>query len=296
MTYYRGVSFNSNIIPVTGASVNPNRNLITVEDMGSISQARVYGGAYSVSGTFDGAFRRTKMQSVIDNLFGQSASNGITTLPSNPSKELIISDEYGHGLTFPSAVITSMDLSLNVKEYAKASFGFVAIRGTHGATTGITDTADYTTEPPYAFYNASISLASSVKFTGVTIKIERPIDQDYYVLGSEFIQDFVQNGTLSVSGSLTMGAKDWGLIETALNYGSDTIDPDISHTNPVNLGNLVITLNDPKVGGTNLAKITVNNLRIADGSVSAQGRNRFEKTINWRAAITAATDLTITAS
>lgn len=291
MATYRGLSVDgTNLLPVSSVSVSVARNLISEETMSAVGESKIFGGTYLSNGSIEAPYR-TSIDDLVAKLFGGVVTGGVVDLPSSPCYSYIyLSDEYGNGVKVASCLITSMDLNVQTKDFAKVSFNWIG-----GQV--VSNAQNFTTAPTYSdelgvFYNTIITVASaSVQCTGVSVKVERPIDQDYYVLGSEFLQDFVQSGSVQVSGSITLAAKEWSTLNTVLNSNStDTVTPSATNKDDVALGTIKISLHKPD-GSTVFRTITIDACRISDASASVQGRNKFEKTVNWRAEINSSSNI-----
>ena len=260
----RGVQYGSNVIAASDVSVSYARNLITEQAMGLGGEPSIYDGANIATGSIGAAYRTSlKPIATAINILISSASSTITT------QTFAASDEFG-GNTFASSFINSFELSMNVKEYGKCNMGFIAT-GLNVNTTPVSGGATYGQNDIPLFWASNISVGGTVSATvnGFSIKLEAPIDQDYYALGSKHLVDFVQNGNGNISGSLKFGAREW----TAVQKG-------ITSSNGV-LGTIVLNLGSD--GGASLGAITIEDAVASDTSYSGQGRSRFEKTVNFRA-------------
>lgn len=288
---YRGVKYNTTALPVSDASINVNRNSITVDSLSSVGTSAVFGGRYVVTGSFGGGLRKTAFANPMASMFGtRLPSVGMGELKTSNTDYIMVSDEFGSGITAGPIVINSMEITLNAKEYAKVTFNYIGIFATGGTETDATE-PDYSEQLP-VFYNATVN---SISTTGITIKIERPIDQDYFIMGSEFLQEFVQSGPVTVTGTINLASTEWNKFSEATGYGSpkDTITPSTANTNPVGSGSIVVTMNKPDGSGV-AATITIDKAIFSEVSASASGRNRFEKTLNWTAEINNTNTIKIT--
>jgi hypothetical protein len=291
MTNYRGFAIGGTAIPVSSVNATITRNAITETTMGSVGAPAIYGGVYSASGTLEAPYR-TDIEPLIISLFGGPIANGvIDTSASSILTNVTLADQYGVGITFASSTVTSMDLTMQTKDYCKASFNYIGVKGATGAVT----TQPSYTNPVAIFYNALLTVASaSVSAMGVTIHVERPIDTDYFVLGSEFLQGFNQSGPAVISGSITLAPPEATLISTAINLASaDTVAPANTNANPIAIGSLVLVLRNP-TGTTDIRTITINSIVLSDLNMSANGMDRFGKTINYQGIINSSNNIKFT--
>jgi hypothetical protein len=291
MTNYRGFVIGYAAIPVSSVNATITRNAIVESTMGSVGAPAIYGGVYSASGTLEAPYR-TDVEPLIISLFGGPIADGvIDTSASSILTNVTLADQYGVGVTFASATVTSMDLTMQVKDYCKTSFNYIGVKGVAGA---VTAQPSYT-NPVAIFYNALLTVASTtVSAMGVTIHVERPIDTDYFVLGTEFLQGFNQSGPAVISGSLTLAPPEATLITTAINLAStDTITPSNSNANPIALGSLVLVLRNP-AGTTDIRTITINSIVLSDLNISGTGMEKFGKTINYQGIINESNNIKFT--
>lgn len=182
-----------------------------------------------------------------------------------------IGDEMG-AIKFASCKLNSFELSLSTKDYVKVKLGFVSCG--FATADSITTVADYKEDIPVAS-NSQISCPKAgVKFTGITISGEIPVDQDYYAIGSKQLVDLLQSGNGTLKGTLTLAASDWiGLYNAGGSCGDiGTINLNMYTSKAACVANFVKC-------------ITITNVKISDASGSGNGRSRFDKTINWRAEV-----------
>ncbi len=290
MTNYRGFAIGSTAIPVSSVNATITRNAIVESTMGSVGAPAIYGGVYSASGTLEAPYR-TDVEPLIISLFGGPIANGVVdTSASSILTNVTLADQYV-GITFASSTVTSMDLTMQVKDYCKTSFNYIGVKGAAGAVT----TQPSYTNPVAIFYNALLTVASAtVSAMGVTIHVERPIDTDYFVLGTEFLQGFNQSGPAVISGSITLAPPEATLITTAINLASaDTVSPSNTNANPIALGSLVLVLRNP-TGTTDIRTITINSIVLSDLNISGEGMSKFGKTINYQGIINGSSNIKFT--
>lgn len=260
----RGVKYGSTVIAASDVSVNYSRNLITEQAMGLGGEPTIYDGAHIATGSIGAAYRANL--SGIPGAINTLIASGTATI--SPTS-LAVSDEFG-GNTFPSAFINSFELSMNVKEYGKCTMGFVA-SGRNANSTVVDSNATYDTNDIPIFWASSLTVgnATSATVNGFSVKLEVPIDQDYYTIGDKQLVDFIQNGNGTISGSLKFGAKDWAAVQKGITDANGA------------LGTITLTLTSG--GSASIGTITIDDAMASDTSYSGSGRNRFEKTINFRA-------------
>lgn len=287
MTSIRGLAIGTTPIAITDGSYRVDRNLITEEDAISIAgEPNIFGGFYTVSGTFSAAYRPQTLNTFIEaGLLGQTGG-GVST--SYTLYDLTMGDERNNSWSFGSCALTSCDISLQAGQYSKCTFDWV---GTHKKVADTTlTTPDYAIEPSL-FYNAYIS---SIKCRGITFRIDRPLTSEDYILGSEYTQSLIQSENLTIGGTITLGNQDYSLMENVL-YTTD--EANWNNDNPKNnttyAGDLTITFRNPS-GTKDLCSIYLDEIHVQSLDLSVTGLQRFEKTIEWRAITTDSSGITIT--
>ena len=282
----RGITLNSMPLPVTDFSYQVQRNLISEKAISIAGEPKIYGGTYAVSGSFGGSYRPDDFASCILGILGKPNTNGTKIGKGVDDVASIYTtlkacDEYGNGLTFGSVCINSCELSMRAGEIGKATFNWIGTDVT--ATTTTVTSASYDNEVA-VFYNAKVG---DFKCTGFTLKIERPMAADDYCIGSEYTQSLYQSDSLSVTGSLELGARDaqnlLGIValtgDDTGTYPANTAVDNINNTKYPS--SVIIELRAPD-GESTLQTITLSTLHFSDGSANATGRQRFQRTINFR--------------
>lgn len=214
--------------------------------------------------------------------------------------------------------ITNFDLNLAVKDFAKASFQWIGRRAEAFDYAINTSGADATiTGEPAIFYNAvlkwtpytggSYGTTETMKCKSFQMTLSRTMDQDYFFIGSEFLQGLYYNGLTNLGGSITLGAGDWQRIRTmmtgATTGGDNTLDQDNLEfigtadagtvlANAIPAGRFEVILHYPD-GTYESAYIKCDMAKLTEMTSSAQGRNQFEKTVNWQGQINSTQTFTI---
>jgi len=288
-------------IRVTSFQQNANREVIIEESIDQVAASAVYGGTYSASGSFEAGFRPQSFQS--SNLL--MGIMGLQTVTSNNYKlsqipatlALKVVDEQastasikGTTVIYRGVGITSFELNLNVKEYARCTINWIARQAEvydvfYNSNTAISDEIA-------VFYNAVLNFgANKLLCKGMTLTLNRQMDQDYFYIGSEFLQGLYYNGLTDLGGTITLGAGDWTRIRTMIAGSGTDAMLDVGKTeftgntaNAIPEGKLEVILMSTD-GTTQVAKITVDSCKLTEASSSVQGRNQFEKTVNWKAVL-----------
>lgn len=278
MTSVRGLSIDSTPIAITDATYKVDRNLITEDAAAIAGEPTIYGGFYTVNGTFSAAYRPQILNTFIENgILGKTGGGVSDTFT---KYEMTLGDEFNKSWTFASCAINSCSISLTAGQFSRCDFEWV---GTYKRQTDIViGEADYTKEPSM-FYNAYVS---GIKCRGITFNIQRPISPDDYILGSEYTQNLMQSDNLMIGGTITLSNQSYDMMENVL-YTNDEANWD--DTNPKNnttlIGDLTVKFRNP-AGNVNLCTIYLNEIHVQDLNVSVSGAKRFEKTVEWRAKTT----------
>ncbi len=269
----RGVSYGGTVFAVTDFTANHNRNLITEQGMGLGGEPVIYDGATLITGSIGAVYRdsfATYAQAVLDLLSG--ASSTIST-------NILISSDETSGVSFPSSFINSFELNLQSKDMARCTMGFVA-KGP-GSAGSVGTAASYTDAVPIGWASTLSINSVVIKTTGITLRLKVPIDQDNYVIGSKYLDSIIQSGNGTLSGSLTLAPSEWAILQSAMGSCGNLS------------GNIVITLNGQSASdcSTSLVRtITITDAVASDSSFSGQNRNKFTKTLNWKAPVGTSTN------
>lgn len=276
------------------------RNPIQEEAMDITVPADIVAGAYGLTGTIESPLRKdAATKALFQSLMGVPSGNSYTLTQTPYELALRITDEQandGTGTTvyYLGVGMSSVEISLNVDEYAKTKWSWIGRRGIT-TTTPVNDTeTTFTAHPMLVFYNATLTLAgASVKAKGVTLTVDRKFDKDYRFIGTQFLQGLYMNGMTTLGGSLTLGAGEWEMLQqviagnaTAGTQALDATKTEFAGTllNPTAGGSLVLTLRTPN-GATTQVTITAANTIITDMNRSVQNRNMWEKTVNFQCAL-----------
>lgn len=278
----RGVSLGGAYFGVSSFSVSINRNPLIEESFTSSAATKVYGGAYSVSGSFETIYRTASkgpLKAIIDAINDGSVPQ---------TQDIILNDDAGNTMTFGSCCINSAELNISSKEFVRVTYNFI---GQTAKQEGSVPTGSTAGEVGI-FYSTVLNFGGTpVKATAATLRLEIPVDQDYFVLGSQYIQGFLQAGLATVEGTLTLGSDADVSFVTEAGAGEDIIEPDISHANTI--ATKAVELNIGSSAGGTLTTITIPVAKCTTADVGAQGRNKFDKTVNYVGEFDGSNNMTI---
>lgn len=268
----RGVSIGGTASPITGFSVQVNKNPLIEEGLYSTVPARMFHGAETVSGSIDLIFREIgEIQPLV---------NAINTGSFPASKTLeVYGDINSDGYTFASAIFNSIDITASSKDFVRVKYNFTAKHAQMYTGGSIT-------EPSYSgtvgiFYSTTVKIGSNViKTSSMNLHMEIPIDTDYFVLGNPWLYDYYQNGVAQITGSIEISKSDYTYFQTMI--GDVPYDMAVDNDNDLSLGGGTIIIVIGSNSGTVLQTITLHNCKFSDGSMDVQGRQRINRTINFQ--------------
>jgi hypothetical protein len=278
MTSIRGLSIDNTPIAITDGSYHVSRNLITEESVGIAGEPNIYGGMYTVDGSFSAAYRPQTINTFIENGILGKTGGGVSNTHSY--YEMTMGNESDKSWTFGSCALTTCEIDMRPGQHSKCTFNWI---GTYKKLVDTTlTTPDYTVEPSL-FYNAYIN---GLKCRSITFKIERPLGAEDHILGSEYSQTLTQIDNLTIGGTLTLGDKEYSMMESVL-YTSDEANwnNDDPKNNYTSIGDMTIKFRNP--GGTkDLSIIYIDEVHVEKLDLSVSGMQRFEKAVEWRAITT----------
>jgi len=314
-------------IRVNSMSITADRDKIMEEAIDTIAPSSVYAGADKVSGQFEGALRFLSYHDsgLLEAIMGQGscAMNGesaiLYSLPSEVGGSIPDStfasyqmtmqpatikirivdeqarrtDGIGYVKLFRGVGVMGTELTLNVKEYAMARCNWVGRRA-ETYSSGVENITSTITGEPSIFYNAVLKFGGqTLRCKGITVSINRPIDQDLFYIGSEFLQDLVYNGITELGGQITLGAPEYTVIQNMLAGSAVNNTLDQGHTefygdldNSVPGGSLYLYFRNP-AGTKTVGLILISEAKLTQATASVQGRNQWEKQVQWTGIIDA---------
>lgn len=167
------------------------------------------------------------------------------------------------------------------------------------------------TEPtgdPALFYNAVLKWtpdggsAEAFKCLEFTMNVQRPIDTEDFAIGSQFLIGMAYNGLTDLGGNISLSSTDWDKLRSMMAGTSDdsinTLDEgkreffgSVTNTTTSNVlanaipgGKLEILLHKPD-GSQVVGRITAESCKLTEATAGAQGRQKYTKTVNWKAVI-----------
>jgi hypothetical protein len=269
-------------IAVNSLSLTVSHNPFVLDSLDG--KMEICEGVYDVSGTNSAILRRDATFNYIKELIPRSPE---TREIKKMHDEIIISDDvqsYKLKIFAPyTAKITG-----SVGDFVRAEIGFIA-QVAEPNTSYVTN-AENRTESPLIFYNTKIEHDDvNIDCTKFEIEILREVNKENYFIGSSCLQTkqmkdevYAQIGATSIKGSLSISNKEYKIIDDMIKY-SGNVKP--SKSKPchhitkrsrikIQMGTTIVDL-----GGVMLYNM----------SSTGQGRQRFEKSVNFTCQITEAT-------
>jgi len=274
----RGIEIGNISIPVSDVSFNGQRNPISEKSFGHATETSIYGGGVVYTGSFGGAYRPSIWSNVIKAFMGGNQSTTVNAFTDADVVATIrISDEFNKTFQFSSCAINSIEINCQAGDYTKITAGWIGRFATENTSTHCSS-GDYTATIP-VFYNTSIG---GMKVKSFRLRMERPFDQQNFIIGSEYLQSLVQNDNVTISGSFTTSPTEYEYFKSVILTGDTANDaPTTTNKNTILVTGPTIVFRDPE-GTKNIGTIVISKLALSDGDSSANGRNQFEKTINFK--------------
>ena len=303
-----------------------SRETIVEESTDQVAAASLFGGTISLTGGFTGAWRGydfhnsgllmgimgyQSVATVANPATGFTAGNRYEFAMTPATLALKYVDEQanaGGGVTriYRGVGITQANISLRAKQYVTMDAQWMARRVEVFDTPYPSETEP--TGDPAMFYNAVLKWTpeggsvETFKCQEFTMNVNRPIDTDDYMIGSQFLNSLTYNGLTDLGGNITLSPADWDKLRAMFAGTTDdtknTLDDGrreffgaVTNTttttvlaNAIPSGQLEIFLHKPD-GSQVVGRITAMSCKLTEASASAQGRQKYTKTVNWRAVI-----------
>ena len=297
------------------SSDSVDRGVVIEESMDQVAASDIEAGTYVVKGSISGAFRTdpTSLKLLVGSMGVQDGSTpaGTYYLEQTPQElALFIIDEQanasaGTGTYYEGVGISGMEFNIEVKKFATVKWSWIGMRGiTTDSPTNDAIPPTYSSFPMYVFYNAVLSFDdATLKLKGLTMSIERKMDEDYYYIGSQFLQGLFYNGLTTLGGTFNLGAGEWDLLERTINGTTSAGGLDGAHTqfaaenkNAIASGALVVTLTPPGGSadeGKPVVVITAASCKVTSMSRDVTGRAMWNKTAQWQGQISASSDFSV---
>lgn len=297
-------------IRVTGIGDPVNRNAAFEEAIDIAVATAAVGGAYKVSGTIDATLRFKSFAGLFESMLGSPSGDyyylGDTPVPYS---FLIGDDQAGRQVQYKGCGISSMEFNLSVGQFITTKISWIGQNAIVKATTDAEVVPDFVVAPandkPAIWYNAIVKVAGvPVTAKSITLRIDRKFDQDYIYIGSPVLQGLYMNGQTEASGTITLGSGEWSQLQATLTGG--TGDSHLKITTPQDSGNNItqsagteslnqlysgafeIVLHD--ADGNEVGIIHAGTCVFNESNRSVQGRNQWEKSINYRVVVPTSTD------
>jgi len=311
-------------IRVTMMSENPNRDTIREEAIDTVAPSSIYGGTFSLQGNFEGSlmFKALHECGLLEAMFGAGSVETGAFTPSEASGDSTTSFGAKYQMTMTPATIavrtvdnqarnpadgsigmvkvyrgvgiSGAELTLEVKNYAQFRTNWIARRAETYPGSALTAAVTAIPGEPSIFYNAVLNFAGQIlRAKSISINITRPINTDLFYIGSQFLQDLTYNGITELSGSIGFGENEYNAIKFMLSGSTDaaiqTLDQGKTEfagtlANAIPYGKLILKFRTPD-GTATSGMIVIDEAKLTESTVSVQGQNPYEKSINWSGVI-----------
>ena len=297
------------------SSDSVDRGVVIEESMDQVAASNIEAGTYVVKGSISGAFRTdpTSLKLLVGamGVQGELTSEGTYYLEQTPQElALFIIDEQannnaGTGTYYEGVGISGMEFNIEVKKFATVKWSWIGMRGiTTDSPANDASPPTYSNFPMYVFYNAVLSFGgTALKLKGLTMSIERKMDEDYYYIGSQFLQGLFYNGLTTLGGTFNLGAGEWDILERTINGTTSAGGLDGAHTqftaaneNAIASGALVVTLTPPggsADSGKPVVVINAASCKVTSMSRDVTGRAMWNKTAQWQGQLSTSSDFSV---
>jgi len=202
--------------------------------------------------------------------------------------------------------ITQANITLRAKQYVTVDSQWMARRVEVFDLPYPSETEP--TGDPALFYNAVLKWTpeggsvETFKCLEFTMNIARPIDTEDYCIGSQFLNALAYNGLTDLGGDIQLSATDWDKLRAMMagtnNDAINTLDEgrreffgEVTNTttttvlaNAIPSGQLEIFLHKPD-GSQVVSRILAESCKLIEATASAQGRQKYTKSLKWKAII-----------
>lgn len=311
-------------IRVTSMSENPNRDTIREEAIDTVAPSSIYGGTLTLQGNLEGSlmFKSLHDCGLLEAMMGAGSGTTGSFTPSEASGDSTTTFGAMYQMTMIPATIavrtvdnqarnpadgsvgmvkiyrgvgiSGAELTLETKNYAQFRTNWVGRRAEVYPGSALTADVTSIVGEPSIFYNAVLNFASQViNANSITINVTRPINTNLQYIGSQFLQDLTYNGITELGGTINFAENEYNTIKFmlsgstsgsiyTLDQGSTEFDGTLANAIPS--GKLVLKFRTPD-GTTTAGMIVIDEAKLTESTVSVQGQNPYEKSVNWSGVI-----------
>jgi len=283
-------------IRVTGIGDPVNRNPSFEEAIDISVATYAVGGPLAVNGTIDALLRFNSFAPLFNSLLGATNVSGDYYLSDTPQSYnfLIGDDQANTQVLYTGAGISSMELTLAVREFVRARMTWIARKPIILSKSSFVTPDWYTApsnDPAAVYYNAVVKVGDTpIKAKNITLRIDRKFDTDYHFVGSPLLQGLYMNAQTELGGTMTLGGGEWTLLNQVL-AGSATGDQITTATgdittvgtdtkNELGSGSFEIDLFD--LNGNKVGSIHAGTCVYSESNRTVTGRNQWDKSVNYR--------------
>ena len=244
--------------------------------------AEALGGALRLSGTIEGVLRMPSMDPLFQGVFGAPSAKvySIANFPKSLVMESVDdSSAVEKCFRYYGVGIKSFEITAAAKDFVRTRWDWFA-RDVQQVSPSIM--GEFPTDKAGIFYGTTLSLGGTAidHIKSMSLRVNRALDDDYFVVGHSKIQDLAIAGVADVGGSITIGQKYWTEFQRAV-FGSDS-RTSVGDTTDNFLGQATFSMDFNDKDGGNIITIAADLLCYLDASRQMQGRNMVDKTMNYK--------------
>lgn len=259
--------------PVDSVSLAVNRNVTPLTDM--TGETKFSAGGFAVSGSCSALLRPTMY-----NLMKTYLLSNLTTYTISPIASIVLSTD-STSYTLTNLVFNGCELQGSAKDFIRVSFNFIAQKVDQ---TGSDSDTSYS-ETPAIFYNTVVTAAGTNLYSSFSLKVERAIDSEHYIIGKETLYlpngQYIQAGPTIISGNLSSKRPNV-FNQTIVRTSGTDIPSSTVYLLPTSSCKIQMSC-----GTINITKIY-----LTECSLSGQGRQKFDSSVSFTADLTGTTPIT----
>jgi hypothetical protein len=274
-------------IKATASNHTYDRSVQYEETLDSYTYNDGFAGGLKLTGSLEGSLRPHQMELLFHSLLGVK-TDVTTAYEYTLGKPLagvlavgdINSSATGVERVFNGVGLKSCSLTFESKEFAKASFDWVARNYVDGAFSQPLST-EYITEDPVVFWRANVSIggvpAATIK--SINIDIDRKLDEEQFTLGTFLLNGLVMTGVSEIGGSISFTEGEFAEFNRAI--AGSTSATTVGSDNP--LGRTSITIELCKLDGTSVVTISMPVSIYTNATHNLSGKSEAERSVEYKA-------------
>lgn len=267
----------SSLTPVSATefTVSVDQQVVYINTMDSYNPADAVFGPLKISESFTTYAIPGQIDIFLEAIFGAKSTPDVGvaeyTLSEPKALTVEVGDEEGNAYKLTGVLVTSAELSFDIKDVMKFTGNYVARYiedTTHNYAAG--------SGKPYVIWDTTITVdGSTFKLSEFSLTIERGIAEDAYVIGSRLL-DEIRYGETNVNGSGTIARSMLSEFKRAV-YGSTTAT---APQNEPSYADITITAKTPD--GNNMMVIDLPTVVYPKGTLTMNATDFSTRSFDWR--------------